>query len=212
MLALAGCSYRPRLSPSISPSQFEQKIEEGIKIYAERFDNKKECENVFQHNVNDRGYLPIFISLKNDTEKSELSFDRDNFRFFDSTGMEWPQAVGERMARSYEGAGAAKSTILAILFGAASGMFSAMHEQQVNLARVSDFEQKSIRAASSIFPGSVDSGFVYYVRPKIKESKGQEFEYLITNGKMDFEYYDSAGGRQTKTINFSEPTNWESRN
>ncbi len=211
LIALAsGCGYSQREMPQIETNKYVYKVEEGVRIYAEPFDTEKECRKVFQHDLNKKAYLPIFLRIENTTTQ-DIKLDRDNVEFFSSNNTPWMQVHGSRVARSYESAGSAKSTLLGFLFGALSGMLSALQEQQNNYERIADFETKGLNSLELIITEGREEGFVYFKDKKERSMSKDEFASEIVNGKLLLKILIEQNKTRAYTFDFKAPSNWEER-
>lgn len=207
-----GCGYHAKPMPQISASQFLYKIEnDRLQIYVEPFDTEDECKEVFQHNLNKNAYIPIFLRIKNNDENLEIKVDRDNIHFYSGGGLEFMNVHGSRVARTYDLEGSLKSTLTAFIFGAMSGMFSALQEQEKNRAREQDFESKELSPLETIIPGGIEEGFVYFRRPDEKLIGKKEFESCVDGAQFSMEIFVDSQGKENYLLKFSKASNWFER-
>src|SRR3989344_7168756 len=119
LVAAEGC-YQVRTIPIKEDYQLKHACQDNT-VFIDLFDDKKECGGVFNQPATTKGYLPVFLVVKNKAT-DQYVLPRGDVLFTDSNGIRWEQVNGLKMSKSFHRVPGVEAAGMGILFGLLGGI------------------------------------------------------------------------------------------
>ena len=156
---------------------------DGISLAADPYDSTKKAKEGFYIDVTRKGFYPVNLIFKNDTNDRVIVW-KETVELIDGSGNVHRPVTSLSMYNAFE-----KSKIAYALLG--FGIFSYMSADEANRKMESDWRQKEFPQQLIIRPGRKANGVVYYQLPKGTAIKGSKLtlmvESLETKNKIQLE-------------------------
>lgn len=168
----SGCAtYKAGITQARSPGEYANKVvsANGVEAAAELFSGESEVKRGFYVDVNNEGYYPVQLIVRNGSDGRVL-LPRETVRIVDSTGREYRPVPGAAMADDFE-----KNKMAYALLG--FGIFSYMSAEDANEKMRADWTGKELASDTIINSGRSVDGFVYFKMPKGSKPDGMRMEF-----------------------------------
>ncbi len=162
-------------------------------VCVDLYDDKAECKAVFNQPLIEKGYLPVFLLIRNKTQNKTYHLPRDNVKFTDSQARAWKQATSLEMSKHFHRIPGLEGAVIGVSFGAVAGVGAVISADRSNKDMDGDYSTKQLAEDTAVYPSCVASGFVYFSNPN---SKGRSFTdkdlaILVNDARLNIPLVDT---------------------
>ncbi|MEK6952084.1 MAG: hypothetical protein AABX29_03645 [Nanoarchaeota archaeon] len=183
---LMGCGY-PVKTVRVAPEEqyaLRQASSSHV-VCVDLYDDGKECKTIFNNQLTDKGYLPVFLLISNKGQNTYI-LPRENVAFIDSRGVEWTQVTGIRMSKSFDRSPGLEAAGMGLLFGLLGGLTAWLGASKWNEEMSKDYESKMLPIDRTIHPQTKTSGFIYFREPNGHNNRfdDKKVAVFVDNGRL----------------------------
>ncbi|MBI2499143.1 twin-arginine translocation signal domain-containing protein [Candidatus Woesearchaeota archaeon] len=169
-------------------------------VFIDLFDDKKECEGIFNKPITEKGYLPIFLVVKNQTQ-DQYVLPRNDIIFTDSNGLRWEQVTSLKMSKSFHRIPGLEAAGMGILFGILGGFTAWLGADKWNQEMDRDFTEKMMKDSLQVYPFSSANGCLYLRVPEhskysSRRCSDKDMIEIVTGAKLLIPLVNIAKGQK----------------
>lgn len=196
VLGVSGC-YTPKNVQFTQEQNYKITADDGrVKVFADFYDDGKECEAVFYNNMTNRGDLPAFLAIRH-KNGGPHHFIRENM-VLTVNGVPWSRIYPSQFGKSYERSAVGEGVLGWVIIGVPGAIVGAAGASDWNSKMAADLSEKILPQEFLVPAGSTRTGFVYFRNPNAKSWNDNKMRAAMENAVLTIHYTDMSNNTPQK--------------